>query len=93
MRIRIRDPESFWSWIRDGKNSDQESGINIPDPQHWLPGYCFQGRWKAGGGGVVMGMGVDRETVCVLCDREYRGTTLYTHSYGVSTLIYQLNGK
>ncbi len=25
------------SGIRDGKNSDQRSGINIPDPQH-----CFQ---------------------------------------------------
>jgi hypothetical protein len=23
------------SGIRDGKNSDQGSGINIPDPQHW----------------------------------------------------------
>jgi hypothetical protein len=22
--------------IRDGKNSDTGSGINIPDPQHWL---------------------------------------------------------
>jgi hypothetical protein len=24
----------FGSEIRDGKNSDPESGINIPDPQH-----------------------------------------------------------
>jgi hypothetical protein len=24
------------SEIRDGKNSDSGSGINIPDPQHWL---------------------------------------------------------
>ncbi len=23
-------------WIRDGKNSAPASGINIPDPQHWL---------------------------------------------------------
>jgi hypothetical protein len=22
--------------IRDGKNSDPGSGINIPDPQHWI---------------------------------------------------------
>ena len=27
MRFRIR--ESFWPWIRDGKNSDPESGIWI----------------------------------------------------------------
>jgi hypothetical protein len=34
------DPESFWpgSGIRDGKNSDLGTGINIPDPQHrFLP--------------------------------------------------------
>ncbi len=36
MRMRIRDPEIFLTWIRDGKNSDLGSGINIPDPQH-----CF----------------------------------------------------
>ena len=40
MRIVIGDPESFLtldpgSAITDGKNSDPESGINIPDPQHW----------------------------------------------------------
>jgi hypothetical protein len=29
----IRDPGSG---IRDGKNPDPGSGINIPDPQHWL---------------------------------------------------------
>ncbi len=23
-------------WIRDGKKSDPGSGINIPDPQHWI---------------------------------------------------------
>ncbi len=38
MWIRIRDPKSFWPWIQDPgwKNSDPESGINIPDQQH-----CF----------------------------------------------------
>ncbi len=37
MRIRIRNPESFWPWIRDPgkKNLDPGSGINIPDPQHF----------------------------------------------------------
>jgi hypothetical protein len=30
--VRIR--ESFWPWIRDRKNSDPGSGINIPDPKH-----------------------------------------------------------
>jgi hypothetical protein len=25
--------------IRDGKKSDPGSGINIPDPQHWEPGF------------------------------------------------------
>jgi hypothetical protein len=36
MQIRIRDPGSCQPWIRDPgwKNSDPESGINIPDPQH-----------------------------------------------------------
>ncbi len=36
--IRIRDPgwRQFESGIRDGKKSDPGSGINIPDPQHWL---------------------------------------------------------
>jgi len=36
--MRIRDPgwEQFGSGIRDGKKSDPGSGINIPDPQHWL---------------------------------------------------------
>jgi hypothetical protein len=28
------------SRIRDGKKSDPGSGINIPDPQHWLLHYC-----------------------------------------------------
>jgi hypothetical protein len=34
--MRTRDPEwkKFGSGIRDGKNSDPESGKNIPDPQH-----------------------------------------------------------
>jgi hypothetical protein len=34
--MRIRDPEwkKFGCGIRDGKNSDPGSGINIPDPQH-----------------------------------------------------------
>jgi hypothetical protein len=26
--------------IRDGKKSDSESGINIPDPPHWLVASC-----------------------------------------------------
>jgi hypothetical protein len=35
--MRIRDPgcRQFGSGIRDGKKSDPESGINIPDPPHW----------------------------------------------------------
>jgi hypothetical protein len=33
---------AFGSGIRDGKKSDPESGINIPDPQHWrLPMTLF----------------------------------------------------
>jgi hypothetical protein len=41
MRILAQDPEIFitldlGSGIRDGKNSDLGSGINIPDPQHCL---------------------------------------------------------
>jgi hypothetical protein len=27
--------KKFVSGIRDGKNSEPGSGINIPDPQHW----------------------------------------------------------
>jgi hypothetical protein len=36
-KIRIRDLgwKKFGSGIRDGKNSDPGSGINISDPQHW----------------------------------------------------------
>jgi hypothetical protein len=34
--IRIRDQESFWPGIRDGKKLDPGSGINIPDPQHYI---------------------------------------------------------
>ncbi len=36
--MRIRDPgwRQFGSGIRDGKKSDPGSGINIPDPPHWL---------------------------------------------------------
>jgi hypothetical protein len=34
--MRVRDPgwEKIGSGIRDGKNSDPGSRINIPDPQH-----------------------------------------------------------
>jgi hypothetical protein len=28
------DPQCFWPWIRDGKNSYPGSEINIQDPQH-----------------------------------------------------------
>jgi hypothetical protein len=41
-KIQIWDPrqKTFGSWIREGKNSDPGSGINISDcqhcPQHWL---------------------------------------------------------
>jgi hypothetical protein len=42
MFFGIRDPGSeIWdpgSGIRDGKNPDPGSGINIPDPQHWFDG-------------------------------------------------------
>jgi hypothetical protein len=36
--MRIRDPgwRQFGSGIRDGKESDPGSGINIPEPQHWF---------------------------------------------------------
>jgi hypothetical protein len=36
--MRIRDPgwRQFGSGIRDEKKSDPGSGINIPDPQHWI---------------------------------------------------------
>jgi hypothetical protein len=36
--MQLRDPgwKKFVSGIRDGKKSDPGSGINIPDPQHWL---------------------------------------------------------
>jgi hypothetical protein len=36
MFFGIRDPRSG---IRDGKNPDPGSGINIPDPQHWTWAY------------------------------------------------------
>ncbi len=47
MKTNFISPLSFLlfldpgSWIRDpgsgmGKNQDPESGINIPDPQHWF---------------------------------------------------------
>jgi hypothetical protein len=34
----VADPgwKKFGSGIRDGNNSELGSGINIPDPQHWL---------------------------------------------------------
>ncbi len=37
MQIPVRDPESVWPWIRDGKIRIRDPGseINIPDPQHW----------------------------------------------------------
>jgi hypothetical protein len=35
MRVRDLGLKKFGSGIRDGKNSDPVSGINIPDPQHW----------------------------------------------------------
>jgi hypothetical protein len=36
--MRIRDPgwRQLGSGIRDGKKSDPGSGINIPDPPHWV---------------------------------------------------------
>jgi hypothetical protein len=35
--MRILNPRSGMETIRirDGKKSDPEAGINIPDPQHW----------------------------------------------------------
>jgi hypothetical protein len=38
MFLGIRDPGSE---IRDGKNPDPGSGINIPDPQHWYHHYVW----------------------------------------------------
>ncbi len=35
MRIRDLGRKKFGSRIRNGKNSDPASGIDIPDPQHW----------------------------------------------------------
>jgi hypothetical protein len=32
----------FESGIRDGKNSDPGSRINIPDPQHWVGLHTFE---------------------------------------------------
>jgi hypothetical protein len=29
------DPGFCQPWIRDGKNRNPGSGLNIPDPQHW----------------------------------------------------------
>jgi hypothetical protein len=34
--MRIRDPGWRQFGIRDGKKSDPGSGINIPDPLHWI---------------------------------------------------------
>jgi hypothetical protein len=39
--MRIRDVlytgwKEFGCGIRDGKNSDPGSGVNIPDPQHFI---------------------------------------------------------
>jgi hypothetical protein len=47
--IQIRDQgwKKFGSGIRDGKNSDPGSGINIPDQQH-----CFQGMCPCDCGGA-----------------------------------------
>ncbi len=42
----MRDLESFWPWIQDGKNSHPGSGINIPDPQQ-----CFEEYIKEPGSG------------------------------------------
>ncbi len=39
--MRIRDGKKFGSGIRDGKNSDPGSRINLPEPQHWLPQIIF----------------------------------------------------
>ncbi len=36
MQIPIRDLESFWPQIRDPGWEIFGSGINIPDPQHWI---------------------------------------------------------
>ncbi len=46
MRIRIRDPKIFLSFdpesgVRDKKNSDPKSGINIPDPHRWMEFLIF----------------------------------------------------
>jgi hypothetical protein len=38
--LKFFDADSVWkkfgSGIQGGKNSDPGSGLNIPDPQHWL---------------------------------------------------------
>ncbi len=36
MQIRIRDTKSFRPWIHGSGTFIHGSGINIPDPQHWL---------------------------------------------------------
>jgi hypothetical protein len=45
MFFGIRDPRSG---IRDGKNPDPGSGINIPDPQHCRK-QIFPGNMEGGG--------------------------------------------
>ena len=45
LKFFYEDPgwRQFGSGIRDGKKSDPGSGINIPDPQHWII-YAYSGR-------------------------------------------------
>jgi hypothetical protein len=47
MRIWDLGWRQFGSGIRDGKKSDPGSGINIPDPQHWLRDISVQ-NWSVG---------------------------------------------
>jgi hypothetical protein len=60
--------------IRDGKNSDPGSGINIPDPQHWI-------RDKHPGSAILKGKSLENKCVTV------RLTELLTMFRGSSTRL------
>jgi hypothetical protein len=47
-KIRIR------AGIRNGKTSDPDSGINIPDPQHWYIQNSFLHMGGGGGGKLYL---------------------------------------
>jgi hypothetical protein len=52
-------PHFFWCcyWIRDpesGMVKKSGSGLNTPDPQHWVLPYCITyGTWRVAGGQYI----------------------------------------